>query len=101
MREGAPFASVRPDMRRGGRNRRPALIIALIWPAALLLATGLMCLAALKAWRGWLDFKRFEIASARNPAQDAPEPTAAARIEMANLKERLRKLEAIATGVDL
>jgi hypothetical protein len=77
------------------------LITAFIWPAALLLATGLICLAGLKAWRGWLDFKRFEIASLRGPGRDAPEPTTGARIEMADLKERLRKLEAIATGVDL
>ena len=78
------------------------MITAFIWPAALLIATGLVCLAALKAWRGWLDFKRFEIASARTGGNDArPEPSTAARIEMADLRERLRKLEAIATGVDL
>ncbi len=77
------------------------MITAFIWPAALLLATGLVCLAGLKAWRGWLDYKRFEIASMRSPGREAPEPNTGTRIEMADLKERLRKLEAIATGVDL
>ena len=78
------------------------MIIAFIWPAALLIATGLLCMASLRAWRGWLDLKRFEIASARTGSHDAkPEPSTAARIEMADLRERLRKLVAIATGVDL
>ncbi len=76
------------------------MTIAFIWPAALLLVTGLVCLAGLRAWQGWLDYKRFEIAS-RNPGRDVPEPSTATRIEMADLKERLRKLEAIATGVDI
>jgi hypothetical protein len=78
------------------------MITVFVWPAALLIATGLLSWCGLRAWRGWLDLKRFEIASARHPAShDAPEPSTAARIEMADLKERLRKLEAIATGVDL
>ncbi len=73
----------------------------LIWPAALLAITVTLCLAALTAWRGWLDFKRFEIASARSGGDQARDPGPAVRIEVADLKERLRKLEAIATGVDL
>ncbi|HEX8402965.1 MAG TPA: hypothetical protein VF628_14850 [Allosphingosinicella sp.] len=77
------------------------MIIDFIWPVALLMATAILSLAALRAWRGWLDFKRFEIASARSGDQPAIDPVPAVRIEMADLKERLRKLEAIATGVDL
>ena len=64
-----------------------------------LAATAMLCLAGLRAWRGWLDLKRYEIAATRSD----PEPQEASsgvRIEMANLKERLRRLEAIATGVD-
>lgn len=54
--------------------------------------------AALKGWQGWLDLKRLELAgheqrSHRSPAMD--------RIELADLKERIRKLEKIADGVDL
>lgn len=70
----------------------------LAWPAAFVLATALLCLSALHAWRGWLDFKRLEIAG--RPQEAAPEPSTVARIEIADLRERLRKLEAIATGVD-
>jgi hypothetical protein len=77
------------------------MIESLFWPAALLLATGMMCFAALSAWRGWLDLKRLEIAAIPGDELARREPTPAVRIEMADLKERLRKLEAIATGVDL
>lgn len=55
--------------------------------------------AALNGWRGWLQLKSQQLRLA-----DAPAPTphaAGARIEIADLKERIRKLEAIAAGVDL
>lgn len=71
----------------------------IIWAGALIAATGMICLAALMGWRSWIDFKRFEI-SAAGTATGAPELPPAVRIEMAHVKERLRKLEAIATGVD-
>jgi hypothetical protein len=74
---------------------------ALIWAAAALSITAIVALAGLRAWRGWLDLKRFEIAQAQEAKRHDPDPTPAVRIEMANLKERLRKLEAIAQGVDL
>ena len=54
--------------------------------------------AALKGWRGWLDLKRLEIEIRRS---DATPPSTSSRIELADLKERVRKLEAIAAGVDL
>lgn len=50
--------------------------------------------AALRAWRGWLDFKRLELD--RSGASTSP----ASRIEIADLRERVRKLEAIAAGVE-
>jgi hypothetical protein len=75
---------------------------ALIWAGAGLAGVGTICWAALKAWRGWLDLKRYEISAERELARGGGgEPTTGARIEMADIKERLRKLEAIATGVDL
>ena len=77
------------------------MTIALISAAAGLLVTGMISLAGLSAWRGWLKLRQFEIAQARSGAHATPEPTPAVRIEMADLKERLRKLEALATGVDL
>ena len=63
-----------------------------------LAALGIAPAAALKGWQGWLDLKRLELAGhraseGRSPAMDM--------IEIADLKERVRKLEAIASCVDL
>lgn len=67
--------------------------------AAMALA-GLVIVAstALRAWQGWLDLKRAELAQRQ---ESATPPSPAARIEVADLKERIRKLEAIAAGVEL
>jgi hypothetical protein len=75
----------------------PAALLALALAAAAALT--LACVAALKGWRGWLELKRLELALA--PGTAPALPSAAARIELADLKERVRKLEAIASGVDL
>ena len=62
---------------------------------------GLLTAGALRGWRGWLELKRLELQS-RGSADDAlPSPSMSSRIELADLKERIRKLEAIAAGVDL
>jgi hypothetical protein len=53
--------------------------------------------ALLRGWQGWLDLKRAELDARR---YDATPPSPASRIEIADLKERVRKLEAIAAGVD-
>ena len=66
--------------------------------ASILLAMGLGCVAGLKGWQAWLDFKRLELAS---HAGDHGLPPAGGRIELADLKERVRKLEAIAAGIDI
>ncbi|WP_380874857.1 hypothetical protein ACFB49_01770 [Sphingomonas sp. DBB INV C78] len=57
--------------------------------------------AMLKGWRGWLDLQRMQIDSRREDQAHAAAPSPASRIELADLKERVRKLEAIAAGVDL
>ncbi len=54
--------------------------------------------AGLRAWNGWLDLKRFELT---HDAGDRHLPPATGRIEIADLRERVRKLEAIAAGIDL
>ena len=54
--------------------------------------------AGLKAWNGWLDLKRMEL---QQNAGDRMLPPASGRIEIADLKERIRKLEAIAAGIDI
>ncbi len=76
------------------------ILTAFMWPAAALAITAMLAAAALKGWRGWLDLKRYEIAADRS-SPEAQDGTPGVRIEMAAIKERLRKLEEIATGVDL
>lgn len=57
--------------------------------------------AALKGWRGWLDLRKLELDSRSEGQTAAAPPSPGSRIELADLKERVRKLEAIAAGVDL
>lgn len=67
-----------------------------------LAAIAMVTLATLAGWRGWLALKRQELAIVRDPGNAGPAaPNASARIEIADLKERIRKLEAIAAGVEL
>ncbi|WP_431358230.1 hypothetical protein [Sphingomonas brevis] len=73
------------------------LSIGLIAVSVLLVA-GMAAVAGLKGWQNWLDFKRLELASQTG---DHSLPPATGRIELADLKERVRKLEAIAAGIDL
>ncbi|WP_442680686.1 hypothetical protein ACSBM8_05680 [Sphingomonas sp. ASY06-1R] len=59
-------------------------------------------LAALKGWREWIGLQRLSIQGRAGAAEPAGGATgSAARIELADLRERVRKLEAIAAGVDL
>lgn len=68
--------------------------------SAGLVALAMLTGGALTAWRGWLTLKRQQMtASGEAPSPGAPSATQ--RIEIADLKERIRKLEAIAAGVDL
>jgi hypothetical protein len=55
-------------------------------------------LAGLKAWNGWLELKKMELTQMSG---DRGLPPATGRIEIADLRERVRKLEAIAAGIDL
>lgn len=72
----------------------------LIMATAALAGLAMLVAAGLAGWRGWLRLKEQELrqdADVRTP----PPTTASARIEIADLRERIRKLEAIAAGVDL
>jgi len=73
------------------------LSVALIG-ASLLLAVGMASVIGLRGWQAWLDYKRLELASQTG---DHGLPPATGRIELADLKERVRKLEAIAAGIDI
>jgi hypothetical protein len=58
--------------------------------------------ATLKGWRDWLALKSRELDTGRRTHEiEGGSREGAARIEIADLKERIRKLEAIANGVDL
>ncbi|RYD46559.1 MAG: hypothetical protein EOP60_18895, partial [Sphingomonadales bacterium] len=66
-------------------------VIWLIAAAAALAGLVIATQAALKGWQAWLNLRRLEIEAGRNVA---PALSAASRIELADLRERLRKLEA-------
>lgn len=72
-------------------------VFYLIMAAATLAGLAMLTFAGLSGFRGWLELKRQQTAGERG----AGSPSAGARIEIADLKERIRKLEAIAAGVEL
>jgi len=75
-------------------------VLYLTLASAGLAALAMVTVAALAGWRGWLQLKQQELARLGGVGEPAV-PSASARIEIADLKERIRKLEAIAAGVDL
>ncbi len=80
----------------------PLLDTTLVLTIASLIGLLVVDGALLRAWTGWLDFKRQELdrAHPRAGSEDGS-GLGTARIELADLKERIRKLEAIASGVEL
>ena len=74
----------------------------LLIAACALLGLAVIAATVLKGWQGWLAFKNRELQVTRPPREiEGGAGEGAARIELADLKERIRKLEAIASGVDL
>lgn len=71
--------------------------IAVLSASVILGLTG-AALAGLRAWNGWLELKKMELTQI---AGERGLPPATGRIEIADLRERVRKLEAIAAGIDL
>ncbi len=72
-------------------------VIAMV-STSVLTGVGAASWAGLKAWNGWLDYKRLELTHEHG---DRGLPPANGRIEIADLRERVRKLEAIAAGIDI
>jgi hypothetical protein len=68
---------------------------------AALAGLAMVTTAALAGWRGWLDLQRSALASDHPDMPAAAPVNTGARIELADLRERVRKLEAIAAGIDL
>ncbi len=74
------------------------MIVAATALVALVITAGTVLLG----WQGWLALKNRELEMRRLPPEmEHGSPEGMARIEIADLKERIRKLEAIASGVDL
>lgn len=82
------------------------LSMTLMTGALGLVALSIVSLATLRGWAQWIALRRFELdrmtaMAAGGDASSDRLPHAGNRIEMADLRERVRKLEAIAAGVDL
>ena len=76
----------------------------LIIAAASLVGLCVVAATILNGWQGWLSLKQRELDRLLSDRGDEAMPAQTgmtARIEIADLKERIRKLEAIAAGVDL
>jgi hypothetical protein len=64
---------------------------------ALLAGIALLSFALLRGWEGWLRLRRLEL------GQSGPRPLPSAarqRLELIDLKDRVKRLEAIADGVE-
>ena len=74
----------------------------MILAATVLAVTAMLCFAGSRAWRAWLELKRLELARRlESEAPDQPGQDVGVRIELAAVRERLKKLEEIASGVEL
>lgn len=72
----------------------PLLSIA----ATSVLLLMILCGTALLGWRAWLDLRRLEVET--RPRMGAGCPPVGSLIELADLRERVRKLERIAEIID-
>ncbi len=67
------------------------LIIAL-----LLAGVAMLCFALLKGWEDWLRVRRLELSESGLP----PRAPAGQRVELLDLRDRVKRLEAIANGLE-
>jgi hypothetical protein len=79
----------------------PPLDSLLVLSTASLAGLGLVGGFATWAWAGWLRLRARELELNRSAAQADQLPAIGQRIDLADLKERIRKLEAIAAGVEI
>ena len=63
----------------------------LVESLATFIAVALLSFAGLRAWRGWLELRRESLAAGRGAAGGA---------DVKTLRERVRRLETIASGLD-
>jgi transposase-like protein len=70
------------------------IAMILILSGAAIIGLGILSTAALRGWSQWLQVRRLEIEGCHPPARrEVP-------AELKELRDRVRKLEAIANGVD-
>jgi hypothetical protein len=71
----------------------------IVLSSASLFAVAIAAAALLKGWQGWLEVKRLEVAGtgSRGPGRGAN----MGRVDLVDLKERVRRLEAIANGTEV
>jgi hypothetical protein len=74
----------------------PAIIAA---ASATLAAISLLSGAALRGWKGWLELKRAELENGRTGSPGSERPVG--KVDVADLKQRVRRLEAIASGIEI
>ncbi|MEL7318568.1 MAG: hypothetical protein AAFN48_03765 [Pseudomonadota bacterium] len=83
----------------------PTMDATLVVSLTALVGITLVVFALLRAWQDWLALKNRELDNLSGGGQssgDNPQMSVgAARIELADMKERIKKLEAIASGVEL
>ncbi len=65
-----------------------------------LFALVLSAYTVVRMWNQWIDLKRTELHQYQD-GNTHRSPSTMSRIEVADLKERVRKLEAIAAGIDI
>ncbi len=78
----------------------PPVESLVILSAAGLIGLALVSGFAAWAWAGWLRLRARELDNRPRLASAGDLPAIGQRIDLADLKERIRKLEAIAAGVD-
>ncbi len=74
----------------------------LILAASSLVGLALLSFVFAWSWKAWLDLRRhqLDVGGVRSLASHGDVPAVANRIDLADLRERIKKLEAIAAGVD-
>ncbi len=77
----------------------PPIESLLVVSTASLVGLGLLAGFAAWCWAGWLRLRHAELHTGRHD-RDHDLPQIGQRIDLADLKERIKKLEAIAAGVD-
>ncbi len=65
-----------------------------------LASISIVTFAGFRGWQGWLDVRKLEL-TGTGTGRKEPRSQTADLIEMADLRERVRKLESIAACIDL